>query len=206
MEVECSKYLGVYIDNNLNWKIHIDNIYNKLIKLCGIFYKIRDVLPNECIRNVYYAMVHSQVLYGIEVYANTFLSYTNKLKMISNKILRILYKKPILAPVRDLYQVCDSLPVDKLHELQLLTLVHKIINNNSSLPEIFKNYVSNINEDSQYTFRRSCDLKVVRFTSTKGQKCCVYKCVKLWNGIPNNLKIIKSNKTFKKLIKSHLGH
>ena len=40
--LNCSKYLGVMIDNKLTWQYHIDYVYNKLLKFVGIFYKIRD--------------------------------------------------------------------------------------------------------------------------------------------------------------------
>ena len=40
-KVDCTKYLGVFINSNLSWENHIDYIYNKIIKFVGIFYKIR---------------------------------------------------------------------------------------------------------------------------------------------------------------------
>ena len=36
-QVECSKYLGVFIDSNLTWQQHVDYIYNKIVKFVGIF-------------------------------------------------------------------------------------------------------------------------------------------------------------------------
>jgi len=38
-KVKFCKYLGIYIDYELNWKVHIDHIFNKLIRFTGIFYK-----------------------------------------------------------------------------------------------------------------------------------------------------------------------
>jgi len=38
--VNCCKYLGIMIDNDLKWKTHMDHIYNKVIKFVSIFYKI----------------------------------------------------------------------------------------------------------------------------------------------------------------------
>ena len=35
--VNCSKYLGVIIDNKLTWQYHIDYVYNKLLKFTSIF-------------------------------------------------------------------------------------------------------------------------------------------------------------------------
>ena len=44
----------------------------KIIKFTSIFYKLRSILPNDCIEQIYYVLVHPHLLYGIEVYANTF--------------------------------------------------------------------------------------------------------------------------------------
>ena len=48
------------------------------MKYVGIFYKIRSKLPLSILRNIYFAFVHSHILYGIEIYAKyTFLKTDN---------------------------------------------------------------------------------------------------------------------------------
>jgi len=46
-------------------------VYNKIIKYIGIFYKIRDKLPFDILKQLYFAFVHSQINYAIELYLNT---------------------------------------------------------------------------------------------------------------------------------------
>ena len=89
---EC-KYLGIIIDDELKWTPHIDSVLQKLKRLLGIFYKMRYKLPDWCLRNIYFAFVHPYILYGLEVYGNTFPSYLDKLTILNNKRLRILHKK-----------------------------------------------------------------------------------------------------------------
>jgi len=38
--VSSCKYLGLTIDDELNWRLHIENIYTKLVKYTIIFYKL----------------------------------------------------------------------------------------------------------------------------------------------------------------------
>ena len=38
-QVDCSKYLGIFIDSKLSWQSHIDYVYNKIIKFTSIFIK-----------------------------------------------------------------------------------------------------------------------------------------------------------------------
>ena len=47
------------------------------------------------LQNIYYAFAYPYLLYDIEIYANTYASYLDKLVKINNKILRILLNQPI---------------------------------------------------------------------------------------------------------------
>jgi len=86
------------------------------------------------LRLLYFAFVHSQLLYGTEVYANTRHAQLNKLCVLNNKILlRIIQNKPLCTPVIQLYQSYNTLP-----RPQLLCLVFKYFNCNEKLPIIFQ--------------------------------------------------------------------
>jgi len=41
------EHLGLWNDDKLDWKIHIDNIYSKLAKFIRIFYKFSHKLPTD---------------------------------------------------------------------------------------------------------------------------------------------------------------
>ena len=63
--------------------IYINYIYNKLMKFTSIFYKIRTKLPEEILRMIYFAFVHSHLSYGIELYANTTSNHLSKLNVLN---------------------------------------------------------------------------------------------------------------------------
>ena len=87
----------------------------------GILYRIRQRLPDKCFnsRPIYFAFVYPHLLHGIEVYANTRPTHLFKLRILNNKILRILPNKPYRSPVKDLYTVYNTLPIPQLHIQQL---------------------------------------------------------------------------------------
>ena len=43
-------FLGVFTDENLSWKQHIDIVSSKISKSIGILYKSRDVLSKQCLK------------------------------------------------------------------------------------------------------------------------------------------------------------
>ena len=128
------------LDDELKWCAHIDLIYSKLVKFTSIFYKLRSKLPPSMLQKIYFAFVHPHILYGIELYANTYPTHLDKLMKLNNKILRILQNKPILTPVLQLYVNYNTLPIGKLHIQQLLVLVHKFMHHVKMLPDVFSNY------------------------------------------------------------------
>lgn len=203
-QVSSTKYLGMHIDDDLSWKTHIDHLHSKLRKMCAIFYRIRSFLPFQAARMLYFALVHSQLVYGIENYANTFSSYLDKLHKINNKILRILFNKPFLTPTVQLYAICDTLPIALLHEYRLLTLVQKCVHHTSTLPHVYRNYFCGITCNSCYSMRNYNNLKTVRFNSTFCQRSFKYKGTKLWNELPNEYKVCQSVAAFTKMMKNRL--
>jgi len=92
--VNCCKY-GIIIYNDLKWKKHTDYVYTELIKYVSIFYEIRTKLCNNGLRMIYFAFVHSHLLYGVEVYANTTANHLSKFTTFNNKLLRILQNRSI---------------------------------------------------------------------------------------------------------------
>jgi len=84
-KVHMCKYLGLYFDDQLTWRFHIDYVSNRLLQLIGIFYKLRSKLLYGWLRNIYYAFVHPYLMYGIEIYANTYVTYLDKLVKINKK-------------------------------------------------------------------------------------------------------------------------
>jgi len=52
-------------------------------------------LAPEILRMIYFAFVHSHLLYGIGVYGNTTSNHLSKLIILNNKLLRVLQNKSI---------------------------------------------------------------------------------------------------------------
>ena len=64
------KYLGVIFDSHLTWKPHIDRVCNKVSKACGALSKLRHCVDLNTLKNVYYALVHSYLRYGVIAWGN----------------------------------------------------------------------------------------------------------------------------------------
>ena len=73
------KFLGVMVDEHLNWKDHINVIENKLSKNLGLLHKAKQFLSSKAMKSVYFLFLHSYLTYGNVVWCSTSMSKTKKL-------------------------------------------------------------------------------------------------------------------------------
>jgi hypothetical protein len=107
--------LDVTVDEELKWKNHLVIVFGKLMKFVGIFFKLRNKLPSVMSQTIYYAFFHPNILYGIEIYANTHFTYLEKLVKLNNKISRIRQFKSLSTPIAELYLTYNTLQIVELH-------------------------------------------------------------------------------------------
>jgi hypothetical protein len=200
-QVSCSKYLGVFIDDELKWKTHINYVVKKLLKYVGIFYKLRSYLPLRTLKQLYYAFVHSNLIYCIEIYGNAPMSYLDPIKKLTNRILRILQNKPLSYPVKLLYSNFNTLPFSSLHKLYVAKFVHQCKFSNCNLPGIFKNYYFRNSFVHNHNTRISNDPHLCRVNNSHGQQSLKHLGVQIWQKIPKSIQMIRSVKMFLKFLK-----
>ena len=62
-EVDHAKYLGVLVDNKLNWSYQINAVNLKLSKGTGLLAKIRHYVPNGVPRSLYFSFMNPYIDY-----------------------------------------------------------------------------------------------------------------------------------------------
>ena len=65
------KYLGIKVDENLNWKHHVNDISAKSISANAILFKIRNYVNPKLLRSVYFAIIESHLNHSSLVWAQT---------------------------------------------------------------------------------------------------------------------------------------
>ena len=84
------KYLGVLIDSTLSWKHQISNISKKILRAIWIMYKLRTFLPMKVMKNVYYSLVYSHILYAIEAWGSGYKTDLDKLLILQKRAIRLM--------------------------------------------------------------------------------------------------------------------
>ena len=63
------KYLGINIDNKLNWKGHIDNIAVKLIRM---LYRVKDYANAGILKAIYHTLFESHIHYACIIWGQNY--------------------------------------------------------------------------------------------------------------------------------------
>ena len=114
IKVNSIKYLGVIVDNKLNWIDHITYVKNKISNGLGIMYKARRYLHKSSLRNLYHAYIYPYLTYCIEVWGCASKCQLNALLLLQKKIIRIMTFSPYLAHTDPIYKDLAILPFDKI--------------------------------------------------------------------------------------------
>jgi len=154
----------------------------------------------------YFAFVHSHLLYEIKVYSNTTANHLSKLIILNNKLLRILQYKSIKSHSIGLYITYCTLPIQLLHNYQILIFIHKYVYNKDKLPSVFSNYFAKNSLFHCYDTRQKDHFHTYTGLSDLGKKSVKYKGSKLWNVLPSDVKDIKSIQTFKCVLRKYMLH
>ena len=94
-QVQTIKFLGVFISDTLTWDEHIKYLTRKLSRISGSLYKLVRCIPKDMIRYIYFALVNSQLIYGISIWGSGgSVSCLSSLFAAQKKSIRILFRVP----------------------------------------------------------------------------------------------------------------
>ena len=191
-EVEYAKYLGILIDNKLNWSNQINAIKLKLSKGVGLLAKIRHYVPRSVLRSLYFSFINPYVDYNL---LNWGMATKTNLDPINKKIkkaIRIISFKDSDHPSTPLYKDLKILPLEKSIDMRNAKFMWKLVNGYlpPSLSSIFRS-----NDRTMYSQSLS------RLKSLKN--FILYAGPVVWDELPMVIKQRKTLKSFSELLLTH---
>ena len=127
--VNNAKYLGTTLENRLNFHEHIKITETKVARSVGILSKLKYYLPESAMLQLHHSLVHSQLIYGVAVWGNTFPSYLAKLTRLQNKALRSVTSSDWNASAAPLYQKLNILSLSKLNKFEIAKFIFNYSSN-----------------------------------------------------------------------------
>ena len=171
------KYLGIILDEHLNWETHVNILKSKLNRATGMLAKIRHYVSLETLKNIYYSIFHSHLIYGCQIWGQV---PNQNLNITQNKALRVICFKHPRANSNALYFALKIPRYQDYVEILNCFFVHEYIKN--LLPNAFREIITYV--EHRYNTRSTSQkhMKLPRVKTTKyGLKSITYCAINLWN-------------------------
>ena len=123
----CTKYLGILLDNKLNFQQHIQLLAARVRKLMVIFRTLRQAAEMGTVGMIYYALCQSLLTYCITSWGGSAKSTLLKLERAQRAVLKVSQFLPFRYPTSDLYEKSGVLTVRQLFILQTVLKQHSIL-------------------------------------------------------------------------------
>ena len=63
-----SKFIGIWLDSNLNWSVHTKYVANKIARIIGLIWFASISLPIDVLTKMYYTFIYPYLIYALPVW------------------------------------------------------------------------------------------------------------------------------------------
>jgi hypothetical protein len=119
-----TNFLGLQIDNHLNWKNHIDLMIPKVHKACCEMNSMSHISSIDTLKSIYFAYFHSIMKYGIKFQGNS--PNSKMIFTLQKRTDRIISGVKFRNSYRYLFMRLEILPLPYEY---IFTLMNLIVNN-----------------------------------------------------------------------------
>ena len=200
---EVHKFLGVHIDERLTFGVHISKLCTKISRGIGMLRRVKPLVSQDVLKQLYYAFIHSHFSYAITSYQSAYLNQTQKLKNLINKAIKLVFNLNSLTPtnlkdknVMNYYMTTEYFSCINMYRIMKIDS-HKFFSDKISAFQTGHGHVT-----------RSTSLQLLNlpfYRLNKCQRSFLYLGLSFWNKLPINIRNIPNNiRKFKKSLRNYI--
>ena len=192
--INSAKYLGVFVDDKLTFKTHIDYVISKISRHTGILYKIRDNLPTKTRLDYYYAYIYPYLSYCTIIWGCAYQTHLNPLFIQQKRTIRTIVNAGFRDHTDPHFKALKLLKVQDIYKFQLgCHMFHARARGD---------YATQSNIRTRMSTSNSARAVFHNYTTT--QHAVSYAGPTFWNDLPPYLRSIDSYRRFRKCLKEYL--
>ena len=201
-QVKYTKFLGIYIDEELSWKYHINHIASKISKMTGIMAKARHHLTSKTLLTLYHTMIYPYLNYCNNIWGSTYPTRLLSIFKTQKKIVRIMTFSNYNDDTRPLF---ESLKILNIHQLNTyLRAVFMYSYYHDKLPAFFNNFFITNNALHSHNTRSVSQIHIEFNRTNYGKFSIRYRGAIVWNSLPSEIRNINFYNLFKKSLKLYV--
>ena len=175
------KYLGVYLDEHLNWSYHVDALAAKLTRASGMLAKIRHYVNEKTLLNIYHGIFSSIMTYGSQIWGQFTNKHVKRIQKLQNKAIRIINFANFKDSSGPLYQKSKILKLEDQISMENFYFVQRDIQGDLPSPLLNTFIVVPATPNSNQC---GVELPKVR-TQAYGINSITYRSAATWNTLIN---------------------
>lgn len=182
LRVRQTKFLGIFLDDQLNWKKHIESVCSKLNRFIYVLRRLRQTATITTAIKAYHGYIASVLRYALLLWGNS--TDINKAFIVQKKCIRAICGKSPYESCKPLFKRLGIMTLPSLYIFELATFVRTNYDLFTEAQAIFPRSTRNSNR------------LVLELTPRLAlyQKQYYAMCIKIFNAIPNDFKTLPINR------------
>ena len=161
-----ARFLGVIVDEKLNWSAHIKTVRSKMSRYVGIMYRIKSFLPIKARVQIFHSFIQSHLNFCCLVWGFACKSSIEKLFIAQKKGVRAIAEGYINyfyvdgelpGHTKPVFNCHNILNIYNIIALNSLIFIEKIRNFSSTIPESVKSIISPSAPDNKSNYESCSD-------------------------------------------------
>ena len=196
------KALGVLLDEYLSFDEHISHLCAKIAKSLYCINRIKHFVTKKSLKMLYDAMIHSHLVYCINIYGCANPTALQKLKIKQKEAIRTIANVGYREHTSPLFKQFKILPIEKLIKFYNLKFMHNFAH--GRVPLSFADmWITNRTRNPAIELRNADDYYVPTHKMASVKRFPYFQFPKIWNDA-NIVKRNPSKCVFLKTVKSAL--
>ena len=198
-QVTNHKLLGVYIDQDLTYEIHIDELCKKLSKRLGLLRHISPYLKQSQRMVFYLAVIKPLLMYLSSIWSSCTKDILERALRMQKRAARIILDAERTTRTITLFNALNWVPFYTDSYINRCSMAHK------RLGGLTPDYINNILKTNSDIHTRSTRFSKLNFhcplykKSTEGGRTFSVRTIKEWNQLPIDIKKTTNIKNFKRI-------
>ena len=204
--VTSHKHLGLTFSSDLRFHVHINETIKRVNRAVSPLYQISKHVPRNILADMYTTYILPIFDYCDVVYDGHITMHdTYRLEKTQNRIARLVKGTPFRTSTDKLKRDLGWTSLSDRHKLHKLTLYHKL-RHDARTPEYIKNTLPRTRyDDTGRTLKNSTLHSLPQNRTTSFQQSFLPSTIRLWNNLPENIRILTQHNQFKRAVFKQMG-
>ena len=199
-------FLGINIDENINWEDQSMKVANKISKIHSMIIRLKNKLPTSSLKMLYNSLLLPHLQYGIAVWGGAENLHIKRIRQIQKRVVRTLSKSWYRSHTEPRMKNLEILNFDDLYKQQCSLLVFDFMFGEA--PKRLKNIFRLRRQEAGYNLRHNIigvkELEIKNYKNKATRNSFFMKGPICWNNISEETRLVVESSEDRNFLKSDL--